>query len=317
MAAAQRGRLSRGRKLGLGVVACVLFAGGLYLGVQVAKPPPPPDFAELIAESEPAPKPVTPPRTDTDSASTHDSLPPDTAPAADSTPDRLRQPPPGPAGAPRIALVIDDLGRSVRDVDRLAALGIPITFSVLPFEVHTPEVVSALRRRGFEYLCHLPMEAKGSADPGPGALGLAMSPEELRAATERALTAVPGAVGVNNHMGSAVMSDRRATTEILSLLAGRDLFFVDSRTSADTLGYTLARSLGVPAAERQVFLDTKPDQASVRAQWQELLASARERGAALAIAHPHDNTLAVLSEAVPAARLAGYEFVTASNLVER
>jgi len=90
-------------------------------------------------------------------------------------------------------------------------------------------------------------------------------------------------------------ASRRATSEILTLLAGRNLYFVDSRTSADTLGYTLARSLGVPAAERQIFLDAEADQASIRGQWLQLLESARRRGAALAIAHPHDDTLEVLA----------------------
>lgn len=316
--------MSRARKAALAFLALVLFAGGLYVGVQLAKPPPPPDLGGLL--SEPAPRasqrekstPEEPPpvSTEPDEPGVVEGQPvAESASMAD--PQTLRQPPPGLQGAPRIALVIDDLGRSVGDIDRLASLGIPITFSVLPFEVKTAQVVAALRERGFEYLCHLPMEAKGDANPGPGALGPRMSRDELRAATIQALDAVPGARGANNHMGSAVMSDRRAASEVLSLVANRGLYFVDSRTSADTLGYTLARGLGIPAAERQVFLDAAGDPQSIRTQWGRLLDAARQRGAALAIAHPHDATLAVLADVVPAAQDAGFEFVTASDLVER
>lgn len=295
------------------ILAAVFFAGGLYVGVQMAKPPPPPDLGGLLSGppnvNDPPPEPPEP------------AVTPDPVEAPDEPDDPdvdiLRQPPSGPDGSPRIALVIDDLGRSVGDVERLAGLGIPITYSVLPFEIRTAEVVEALRSRGLEYLCHLPMEAKGDANPGLGALGPSMNRDELRAATLRALDAVPGAVGANNHMGSAVMSDRRSTSEVLELLADRGLFFLDSRTSADTLGYTLARGLGIPAAERQVFLDASGDPAAIREQWNRLLGEARKRGAALAIAHPHDATLAVLSEAVPAAREAGFEFVRASDLVQR
>lgn len=331
MPAQRKPKLSRGRKIALTVAAAVVFAGGLYLGIQVAKPPPPPDLQDLIAEREGRaeirpdtgardPKPsVETASLDADpgAATEEGASASDVPPSADPQLDTARQPAPGAGAGPRIALVVDDLGRSVADVEKLAKLGIPITFSVLPFEVRTPEVVAELRRRGLEYLCHLPMEAKGGANPGPGALLSSMGAAELRATVERAFDAVPGAAGVNNHMGSAVMSDASALGVILDRVRARDLYFLDSRTSVDTLGYSLARRRGIPAAERQVFLDARPDQAFVRGQWQELLATARLRGAALAIAHPHDDTLAVLSQEVPAARRAGFRFVTASELLDR
>jgi polysaccharide deacetylase 2 family uncharacterized protein YibQ len=215
-----------------------------------------------------------------------------------------------------VSIVIDDLGRNLEDLDRLAGLGIPLTYSVLPFEVQTPEVVAALRRRGAELMCHLPMEARGGADPGPGALFRGMSGAELAAATRRALDAVPGASGVNNHMGSGLAAERQALTAVLSVIGERGLFYLDSRTSADTLGYTLARRLGLEAGERQVFLDTSRDRDFIRRQFAELLAAAEERGGAIAIAHPYPETLEILSSEVPEAVARGYEFVTASALMD-
>jgi len=296
----RRAPLARRSKLALAVAAGVLFAAGLYLGVQFAKPPPPPDFGA----SAPAPA-------SAELATVEAPAVPAPAPF-----EIRRQPPPALGGRPKIALIIDDLGRSVADLDALARLDVPLTYSVLPFESHTSEVVAALSRRRVEYLLHLPMEAKGGANPGPGALLLAMSPEELRDATRRALGAVPGAMGVNNHMGSGISAERDAITAVLSVVAEEKLYYVDSRTSADTLGYSVARQLGVPAAERQVFLDAAIEREAIHEQFDRLLDVARRRGGAIAIAHPHQETLDVLAAAIREARDEGFEFVTASALLD-
>lgn len=216
-----------------------------------------------------------------------------------------------------MALVIDDLGRSVAVLDELEQLGVPLSYSVLPFESQTADVVRALAERHAEVLCHLPMEADGDADPGPGALLSSMSPLQLRRATERALDAVPVAVGVNNHMGSTLSARRPAMDVVLSVLGQRHLFFLDSRTSPRSVGYALALEKGIPAAERQVFLDVDPRPEAIRGQFRELLRLADERGAAIAIGHPHPGTLEVLEEEVSRAQRAGYRFVPLSYLLDR
>jgi len=221
-----------------------------------------------------------------------------------------------PGAGVRLALVIDDLGRSLGDLERLDALGIPLTYSVLPFESHTREVVDWLSRRRREILCHLPMEPGNGANPGPGALTASMSREEMVAATEAALLAVPGAVGVNNHMGSRLSADPVAMRSVLGVLAGRGLFFLDSRTSAETVAYQTARGLGLAAAERQVFLDRDPAAAAIELQFDRLLEVARKRGAAIAIGHPYPETFHVLARRVPEALEAGYEFVPVGFLVD-
>lgn len=222
-----------------------------------------------------------------------------------------------PVRGVRVALVIDDLGRSLDDVQGLEALGVPITYAVLPFEEHTVPVVAELRRARKEMLLHLPMEPKNGEDPGPGALLLGMSDDELQEKTVAALAAVPGAVGVNNHMGSGLSEDERSMDAVLGVLAGRRLFFLDSRTSADSVGYKTAIRHGIPAAERQVFLDGDPSPDAIRTQFQRLLDLARTRGVAIAIGHPHPETLEVLAEEVPRARALGYEFVPVSYLLDR
>jgi polysaccharide deacetylase 2 family uncharacterized protein YibQ len=221
------------------------------------------------------------------------------------------------AGPARVALVIDDLGRSLDELDRLRRLGVPISYAVLPFESETAEVVAALRRRHEEILCHLPMEPRSGGNPGPGALRAGMSREELRRSTLAAIAAVPGAVGVNNHMGSGLSTDPASMAAILGVLSARGLFFLDSRTSAQSVAYRLAWELGVPAAERQVFLDDDLRPEAIAAQFQRLLDLARARGEAIAIGHPHAETFATLAAEVPRAQDQGFRFVQVSALLDR
>lgn len=252
-------------------------------------------------------------------------------PAAAAAPERAvadRQrpaspppPPPAPELPPghgaRVALVIDDFGRSVEDVDRFAGLPVPITYSVLPFEHSTASVVRAIKRRGGQLLCHLPMEPASGANPGPGALNAAMSERELSRATGVALDAVDGAVGANHHMGSRLSTDERSMRVVLGVLGRRGLIYLDSRTSAESVAYRIGRDLGVPSLERQVFLDPDRDLEAIRTQFQRLLAIAVERGAAVAIGHPYPETEEVLRQELPRALAAGFEFVEISALLER
>jgi uncharacterized protein len=223
--------------------------------------------------------------------------------------------PEGPAG--QLALVIDDLGRSVDEIVALEALGVPLSYSVLPYEAQTAEVVARLRAERREILCHLPMEPANAHDPGPGSLRRAMDLDSLAAATDRALARVPGAVGANNHMGSELTTDRAAMGTVLDVLQRHGLFFLDSRTSAGSVGFALARSLGLPAAERDVFLDDSADPEAIRAQVVRWLARSRERGAAVAIGHPRPTTLDVLREELPKAKAEGFTFVPVSFLLDR
>lgn len=291
------------RWVAFGLIGLALFAAGIYVGTRGA--PGWLSFAHWRSSS--------PQRVQRGARSAAPRAPETRAPA-------IEVPAPSPAlpgHGGRVALVIDDLGRSVHQVDELESLGVPLTYSVLPFESHTREVVEDLLRRRAEILCHLPMEPSGHANPGPGALTEAMSAAELRRATEAALAAVPGAVGVNNHMGSELTADPRAMRTILGVIGKDKLFFLDSRTSAASVGYRLARSMGIPAAERQVFIDPNMERAAIHKEFDRLLRLARENGAAIAIAHPHPITMEILRQEVPRAVAEGYEFVPVSYLLTR
>lgn len=264
--------------------------------------------AAKAATARPSPAPGRAPRP---------AVPPSGAPPGGAPPSRVPSSTPQNPRPVRLGLVIDDLGRSLQEVQEIAALGVPVTYAVLPFESLTPRVVEDLRRRQVEILCHLPMEPAGKENPGFGALREGMSPTELVETTNRALDAVPGAVGVNNHMGSEISADPAAMRAVLGVLAERGLYYLDSRTSAQSVGYREAIALGLPAAERLVFLDPEPGAEAVRQEFRRFLDLARERGAAIAIGHPHPTTFAVLRDEIPRARAAGFEFVPVSFLLDR
>lgn len=244
-----------------------------------------------------------------------DAGPLETSEASNGKPIRWQGP--GHGDAPRIAVVIDDLGRSLREVERLSSLGVPISYAVLPYEIRTQEVVRRLSESQLEILLHLPMEARGGNNPGPGAVLQGMSPDEVQAVTRAAVAAVPGLVGANNHMGSSISADRQAMQGVLTVVREAGLFYLDSRTGSDTVGFSMARELGIPAAERQVFLDTKIDREWIRGQFQVLLREAEARGAAVAIGHPYAETLDILDEEVPRALERGFQFVRVSELLDR
>jgi polysaccharide deacetylase 2 family uncharacterized protein YibQ len=117
-------------------------------------------------------------------------------------------------------------------------------------------------------------------------------------------------------MGSSLSADRPSMDAVLREIRRRGLYFLDSRTSAESVGYRAARDLEIPAAERQVFLDPDPRAEAVRYQFRRLLEVALERGAAIAIGHPHAETLRVLEEEIPLARERGYRFVPVSYLLD-
>lgn len=299
----------------LAMAMLVVFGLGFYL----FQPPPRPDFARLQPAKLPSNGPAGAPSSPraTPGAAVVTATPASFEPPAATPAITLqRQPAPGADGPPRIAIIIDDLGRNVAAAERLAAINENFSFAVMPFESQTSQVVAALRARGLEILCHLPMEARGS-DAGPGALTLAMGGDERRAATARALDAVPGAVGANNHMGSTLAADLEAMRDVLGVLQGRGLFFVDSRTSPDSVAYSVARDLGLAAAERQVFLDNERDEAAIARQLAELAETAKQRGGAVGIAHPYSETLSVLARELPRLSEAGFRFVRVSELLTR
>jgi hypothetical protein len=200
-----------------------------------------------------------------------------------------------------VAIIIDDIGYDRKMAEGFLALDVPLTFSVLPMGTFNHSIIDKARKKDIEIMLHLPMEPGNypSVNPGPGALLSSMNPDELIAQLNANLDRIPDVKGVNNHMGSKLTASSEQMRQIFTILKKRDLFFVDSRTSADTLCRPSAELLHLSFAERDVFIDHEQTPAFVRQQLKLLIKRARRQGYAIGIAHPHPVTLEVLQEMLP------------------
>ena len=220
-----------------------------------------------------------------------------------------------PSKLPRISIIIDDLGYDLEIVRRFLALDLQLSLSILPLAPHTGAIVKEGHKKNFELMLHLPMEPKNfpAINPGPGALFANMKDDEIRRIIESHLKRVTGARGVNNHMGSHFTQNRNKMTVVLGELKKKNLFYVDSRTTKETVAFILAREMGVPTANRNVFLDTDLSPKALRFQMQRLMGMARTSGAAIGIGHPHEKTLELLKAYVPKIK-SEFQVVRAADL---
>ena len=220
-----------------------------------------------------------------------------------------------PRAVPAIAIVIDDLGADAVDTQRAIALPKEVTLSFLPY----PEMSPALARAGFsaghQIIVHVPMEPSGKTDPGPMALRTGLSAAENLTRLDWGLARIAGYSGINNHEGSGFTADREALLPVVEHLADKHVFFLDSRTSADTRVVPLARALGVPSAGRDVFLDDVQTADAINAELIEAEAVAKQQGVAIAIGHPHPVTMDVLAKWTARAASDGFELVTAGDAI--
>ena len=156
---------------------------------------------------------------------------------------------------PLVAIVIDDVGIDRPRSKRAWELPGPLTMSFLPYAKDLRDQARAARARGHELMLHLPMEPTGRADPGPNALLVSLGDAEIKQRTAAALDSFDGYVGVNNHMGSRFTTFRPGMETVLRQFKGRGLMFLDSRTTAQSVGDQVAQEMGVPSVVRHVFLD--------------------------------------------------------------
>jgi len=272
----------------------------------ILPPDPPPDHPHRAGEREgPAAEPAHPPPPGTDH------------PASARVPGTPVPPVPGPpppdaSGPARVVVVIDDMGLDRRRSDRVVALPGPLTLAWLPYAGNLVEQTAAARARGHQLIMHVPMQPDGPADPGPNALLTGLDAAEIRRRLALNLSAFPGFVAINNHMGSRFTADSDGMAVVLAELAARGLFFLDSRTTARTVAPDLAPGLGVPLLSRDVFLDHEMTPTAVALALTRLEALARRQGTAIAIGHPHDVTIQALARWLPRLRERGFELIPLS-----
>ncbi|HFB66367.1 MAG TPA: divergent polysaccharide deacetylase family protein [Aeromonadales bacterium] len=218
----------------------------------------------------------------------------------------------------QIAIIIDDLGTNWLQAKRVLKLPRAVATSILPFTPHAKKIARFSKSAGHPVLIHIPMEADEKNELlGPGALTEAMGFWALIKQLRRNIVDIPGAEGINNHMGSKLTRDSREMRWVMAMLRWQDLYFVDSRTTTETVAASVATSMGVANTSRDVFLDHAIDEKDINKQFDRLIALAQKQGFALAIGHPHKETLNVLEKRLPQLKSRGIQLVPVSQLLNR
>jgi len=217
-----------------------------------------------------------------------------------------------------VAIIIDDCGWSKSILKELDEINEPLTLSFLPKAPYSRELIKVLEGRNFDFILHLPLE------PMPphqcfdkGLITTKMSNDEInRIFYSDIKDYLPYIRGVNNHMGSLFTSDKDKMKILLNDLRKENLFFIDSVTSEKSVGYELAKQMGLKTAKRDIFLDNKAEPDYIKEQVRKLIEVAKKNGKAVAIGHAKRTTLKVLKEVLPEIEKEGIEIVPASSIVE-
>ena len=220
-------------------------------------------------------------------------------------------------GQPRLAIVIDDIGHNMAMPRRFLALKLPLTYSILPRRAHSREAAGLIKRRGGEFLIHLPMQPfrYPRVSPGKHALLLSYGVATTRRIVKGYFAQLPGAVGASNHMGSAYSYDMEKMGVVQEVVAGGNGIFLNSLTSNSRVPRAIAREQGYAYAERNIFLDNVRREAVVRRQLERALAIARRRGRAIAVGHPYGVTLRAIKARFPKPNASKVKLVRLSRLM--
>ncbi len=223
---------------------------------------------------------------------------------------------PIPESRPKLAIIIDDIGYNIPLGERTAELHGDVTLAVLP---KTPGAVSIAKQahaNGKEIMLHAPMSNDSNFKLGPGGLTTHMDQATFIDVLADNLKAIPYIRGVNNHMGSELTTKREPMEWLMEELKKRDLYFIDSLTSNDSVALRTARRYGVTSQQRDIFLDNEQDEAAIKSQYDKLLRRAKRNGYAIGIGHPYPETLNVLEKVLPELDQHDIELVSISRLLD-
>ena len=220
--------------------------------------------------------------------------------------------------APKIAIIIDDLGNDLRYGQELIQMPHQLTYAFLPHRPFTPRLAKMAASSGKEVMLHLPMQSAKHSPLGTNALTLELSQDEFQSIVRDSIQAVPHAKGVNNHMGSLLTRHPGHMAWLMEVLALQEsgLYFVDSKTTAMTIAAQIAKEHFVPNITRDVFIDADPNEQQIWFQLRRLTRIAEKKGYAVAIAHPYPTTIKILSEYLPLLAKQGIELVPVTKIIQ-
>lgn len=191
-----------------------------------------------------------------------------------------------------MAIIIDDAGYNLGELQAFLDLPMPLTIAVLPDLPHSTEAARRVVAAGKDLILHGPMEPDGGQNPGPGVILAGMAPDRIREMLDQDFASVPGAIGMNNHMGSRATADPEVMRAVLGYLRDHGKLFVDSRTTAETAGPRVAQEMKIPILQRNVFLDDDTREEQISSWFDKAVEEARTRGSVIAIGHVQNRGVA-------------------------
>jgi len=232
--------------------------------------------------------------------------------APSEEPNRIRQ-------KNKVALIVDDMGYSLKTLREIKDLGLSLTIAILPYSTWAKETAQIAQQNNMEVILHLPLESLNDFNSNTSTEGLIhsrMPEKDVLETLEANLAQVPFIQGVNNHMGSRITAERDMMSLILTRLKKDNLYFIDSVTSGRSIAFKLAKEMDISSAYRHVFLDSETEEGYILKQLIQLLRLAQKQGVAVGICHPYDSTLKVLSDNLELFAEYNCETVFASQVVK-
>jgi len=216
----------------------------------------------------------------------------------------------------KVAIVLDDFGYNLNNIDQLWAIGEPITLSILPNLPYSRTISLAAEERGMEYILHLPLEPHENRWLEKRTILTSMTDEEILETLKWDMLSVPGLYGISNHQGSKCTEDKRVMSVIFGQMKKDDLYFIDSLVTSRSICGQASREAGIKFAARSVFLDNKTDEEYIAGQVRELAAKALAKGSAIGVGHDRPLTIKVIGDMLPELKEKGIRLVFASELTE-
>lgn len=205
---------------------------------------------------------------------------------------------------PLIAVVVDDMGINRKRTQDIISLQAPLTSSFLTYGQTLDKFAAEAKASGHEIMIHAPMEPKVKASLAPDTLMTDMDEVQIENTFAGMLSKFADikVSGINNHMGSKFTEDETRLGYVMNMLKQRKMFFLDSKTTANSKGKKLAIDSNVDYVARDVFLDNENDYAYIMNQLEKAERIAAKKGFAVAICHPKSQTYSALKswlEALP------------------
>ncbi|HCN25086.1 MAG TPA: divergent polysaccharide deacetylase family protein [Candidatus Marinimicrobia bacterium] len=219
------------------------------------------------------------------------------------------------SSAGELNIIIDDFGyRNDKVSDGFLSLGANLTFAVIPGHKYSKSFAKKAFKKGYEVIVHMPMESHvSSSGEEDFILNTDMTSSEIESRMEKVITHLPQAVGMNNHQGSKATENKRVMNVVGSVLKKYGMYFVDSRTTPESIAESMMMSLGVHTTNRDIFLDNEADSYLINKQLDQLISTAQHKGSAIGVGHARPMTLQVLQKRIPELKKAGFEFKFVSS----